>query len=122
MIENDLVECVIGLGPNLFYNSPMESCLLISITNKPEVRKDKILFINAVKELVISDGYFVWEIPDCERSLSMLDFTTIWEEHIHYFTSFTFKQMLENSGFNIIHYESVPYPLENSLTELHVLE
>jgi type I restriction enzyme M protein len=51
MIENDLVECVIGLGPNLFYNSPMEACLLISNTNKPEERKDKILFINAVKEV-----------------------------------------------------------------------
>ena len=30
MIEQDLVECVIGLGPNLFYNSPMEACLLIT--------------------------------------------------------------------------------------------
>ena len=30
MIEEDLVECVIGLGPNLFYNSPMEACLLIT--------------------------------------------------------------------------------------------
>lgn len=51
MIENDLVECVIGLGPNLFYNSPMEACLLISNTNKPEERKNNILFINAVKEV-----------------------------------------------------------------------
>ncbi len=51
MIEQDLVECVIGLGPNLFYNSPMEACLLISNTNKPEERKNKILFINAVKEV-----------------------------------------------------------------------
>jgi len=51
MIKSDLVECVIGLGPNLFYNSPMEACLLISNTNKPEERKDKILFINAVKEV-----------------------------------------------------------------------
>ena len=51
MIENDLVECVIGLGPNLFYNSPMEACLLISNTNKPGERKNKILFINAVKEV-----------------------------------------------------------------------
>jgi len=51
MIESDIVECVIGLGPNLFYNSPMEACLLISNTNKPSDRKDKILFINAVKEV-----------------------------------------------------------------------
>ncbi|MCB0630414.1 MAG: N-6 DNA methylase, partial [Lewinella sp.] len=51
MIEQDLVECVIGLGPNLFYNSPMEACLLITTTNKAAQKKGKILFINAVKEV-----------------------------------------------------------------------
>jgi len=51
MIEQDLVECVIGLGPNLFYNSPMEACLLVTTTNKAEHKKGKILFINAVKEV-----------------------------------------------------------------------
>lgn len=51
MIVEDLVECVIGLGPNLFYNSPMEACLLITTTKKKKERKGKILFINAVHEV-----------------------------------------------------------------------
>ncbi len=51
MIKDDLVECVIGLGPNLFYNSPMEACLLITNNNKPEERLGKVLFINALKEV-----------------------------------------------------------------------
>jgi type I restriction enzyme M protein len=51
MIEQDLVECVIGLGPNLFYNSPMEACLLITRTNKEPHKKGKILFINAVNDV-----------------------------------------------------------------------
>lgn len=51
IIEEDLVECVIGLGPNLFYNSPMEACLLITKTNKGKAEKGKILFINAVDEV-----------------------------------------------------------------------
>jgi type I restriction enzyme M protein len=51
MIEEDLVECVIGLGPNLFYNSPMEACLLITKTNKSKDRQGKVLIINAVKEV-----------------------------------------------------------------------
>ena len=46
-----MVECVIGLGPNLFYNSPMEACLLITNTNKADEKKRKILFINAVNEV-----------------------------------------------------------------------
>ena len=51
MIEDDLVEAVIGLGPNLFYNSPMEACLLITSTNKSKIRKGKVLIINAIKEV-----------------------------------------------------------------------
>ena len=51
MIESDCVDCVIGLGANLFYNSPMEACLLICRTRKPAERKGKILFINAVDEV-----------------------------------------------------------------------
>lgn len=51
MIASDVVDCVIGLGANLFYNSPMEACLLICRTQKPAVRQGKILFINAVDEV-----------------------------------------------------------------------
>jgi len=51
MIEEDLVECVIGLGPNLFYNSPMEACLLITKTKKEKNKQGKVLIINAVKEV-----------------------------------------------------------------------
>jgi type I restriction enzyme M protein len=51
MIEEDLVECVISLGPNLFYNSSMMSCLLISNNNKRPERKGKILFVQAVNEV-----------------------------------------------------------------------
>lgn len=51
LIEADLIECVLGLGPNLFYNSPMEACVVICRTRKPADRKGKILFINAIKEV-----------------------------------------------------------------------
>ena len=51
LIEMDLVECVIGLGPNLFFNSPMEACIVICRTQKPVERRGKILFINAVDEV-----------------------------------------------------------------------
>jgi len=44
-IASDRIEAVIGLGRNLFYNSGMESCLVISKTNKTHL--GKVLFINA---------------------------------------------------------------------------
>jgi len=51
MIEADVVEAVIGLGPNLFYNSPMEACILICNKGKKKDRQGSILFINAVNEV-----------------------------------------------------------------------
>lgn len=51
LVKGDYVECIIGLGPNLFYNSPMEACIMICrITKRPE-RRGQVLFINAVNEV-----------------------------------------------------------------------
>jgi type I restriction enzyme M protein len=51
MIDADVIEAVIGLGPNLFYNSPMEACVVICRAGKPKAHEGKILFINAVNEV-----------------------------------------------------------------------
>ena len=51
LVRRDLVECVLGLGPGLFYNSPMEACVVICRTQKPKARRGKVLFIDAVNEL-----------------------------------------------------------------------
>lgn len=51
MIEADMVDAVIGLGKNLFYNSSMESCLLVCRMKKPKERKGKIIFIDAKDEI-----------------------------------------------------------------------
>lgn len=51
LIEADFVDCVVGLGKNLFYNSPMEACIVICRNQKPVDRKNKVLFIDAVNEV-----------------------------------------------------------------------
>lgn len=51
LVEADLVDCVLGLGPNLFYNSPMEACVVICRTNKPPQRRGRVLLIDAVNEV-----------------------------------------------------------------------
>jgi type I restriction enzyme M protein len=51
LVEADVLEAVIGLGPNLFYNSPMEACIVVCRAYKPPERRDKVLFINAVDEV-----------------------------------------------------------------------
>ncbi len=51
MVAEDVIEAVIGLGPNLFYNSPMEACIVICRSRKPADRAGKVLLIDAVKEV-----------------------------------------------------------------------
>lgn len=51
LIERDLVDCVLGLGPNLFYNSPMEACVVVCRTRKPPKRRGRVLFLDAVREV-----------------------------------------------------------------------
>ena len=52
LIESDIVDCVIGLGANLFYNSGMEACVVVCSKNKPDERKGKVLFINGLEQVI----------------------------------------------------------------------
>jgi len=72
-------------------------------------------FIKAIRLLINVNGYIVWEVPDCERAFMSGDCTVVWEEHIYYFTKFTFRQLIKQEGFEIVDYYSVSYPLENSI-------
>jgi type I restriction enzyme M protein len=51
LVKSDLLECVLGLGAGLFYNSPMEAVVVTLRANKPPEHRGKVLFINAVKEV-----------------------------------------------------------------------
>ena len=52
IIEDDLLDAVIGLGPNLFYGTGIPAAILIlrAKESKPSERQGKVLFINADRE------------------------------------------------------------------------
>ena len=52
IIEDDLLDTVIGLGPNLFYGTGIPAAILIlrARGSKPQERVGKVLFINADRE------------------------------------------------------------------------
>ena len=70
LIKSDLIESVIGIGPNLFYNSPMEACILICNKRKPNLLENKILFINALKEITRKNGESYLENEHIEKIAS----------------------------------------------------
>ena len=46
LLQRDLLETVIGLGPNLFYGTGISACILIFRLNKVSKKKDKVHFID----------------------------------------------------------------------------
>ena len=50
VVEKYLIECLILLPEKLFYNTGASGIIMIFNKNKPKERREKILFINAVKE------------------------------------------------------------------------
>lgn len=51
LIKLDYLDCVIGLGPNLFFNASMEACIIICRKKKSGERRGKVLFIDAKDEV-----------------------------------------------------------------------
>lgn len=70
LVELDLLECILGLGPNLFYNSPMEACIVVCRTRKPVERQRRILFIDAVHEVARERAQGFLKSEHQERILS----------------------------------------------------
>lgn len=50
LLEMDVLEAVIGLGPNLFYGTGLAACILILRETKPKAHRKKVLFIDANRE------------------------------------------------------------------------
>ena len=46
-LEKDLVECVIGMAPNLFYGTGLAPCIIILRAKKSTERAEKVLMINS---------------------------------------------------------------------------
>ena len=50
LLNMDLLEAVIGLGPNLFYGTGLAACILVFRQKKAKDRKNKVLIVDASKE------------------------------------------------------------------------
>ena len=68
--------------------------------------------------LTAPGGYLVFEVPDAGRALERLDYSTVWEEHVFYFTPATLRNCLALTGFDLVSFRSFPYTLEDSLVAI----
>lgn len=53
LLGMDLIEAVIGLGPNLFYGTGLAACILVLRQRKVKERRNKVLIIDASNQLKV---------------------------------------------------------------------
>jgi type I restriction enzyme M protein len=82
LIENDMLEAVIGLAPNLFYGTTIPACLLFFRATKDKARKKHVLFMDGSKrftkgknqnELSISDVEDLYSVYESNGKTEKLD-------------------------------------------------
>lgn len=60
-------------------------------------------------------SYFILEVPDSEQTFADLDFGTIWEEHVCYFTEYTLGRAFAPFQTDLLEIVRYPYTLEDCL-------
>jgi type I restriction enzyme M protein len=92
LIENDLLEAVIGLGPSIFYGTQLAACILVFRQQKTKARKKKVIFIDASNQIRVGraqnflekdhvEKIFKWykEYKDVTGFISVVNFEMIKE-------------------------------------------
>jgi type I restriction enzyme M protein len=110
LIEADLVECVLGLGPGLFYNSPMEATVIICRNRKSKSRKRRIIFIDAVAEFARERAQSFLR-PDHQQRI--LDAYRAFANIPGFATIASMDEVLANDGnLSIARYVKKPRPIK----------
>lgn len=71
-LNDDIIEAVIGLGPQLFYGTSIPACILVlrPLGSKPKDREGKVLFINADRDYREGRAQNYLELEHIEKIVS----------------------------------------------------
>lgn len=67
LLEQDLLETVIGLGPNIFYGTQLAACVMVFKQNKSAERKGKVLFIDGSEQVRVGRAQNFLEQPHVKQ-------------------------------------------------------
>jgi len=73
IVEDDIIEAIIGLPPKLFYNTGIPACVVAINKNKPEHLRNKILFINADRDYGEGRNQNYLRPEDIEKIVTVFD-------------------------------------------------
>jgi hypothetical protein len=76
---------------------------VIIIRHVLEHAHDPRAVMEGLRRLVKASGFVVFEVPDCQQLMAEKDYTSLWEEHVSYFTMQTFVHLLKTNGWGVQH-------------------
>ncbi|WP_276250566.1 type I restriction-modification system subunit M [Haloarcula rara] len=82
ILEEDLVEAVIALPENLFYNTSSSACILILNKDKPEELEGKVQFIYAEDQTLRESGVQVFEELSNQNELTKAGLDYLAQTHL----------------------------------------
>ncbi|MFC5719566.1 N-6 DNA methylase [Streptomyces gamaensis] len=101
LVEDNLLEAVIGLAPNLFYGTGIPACVLVlrSPGRKVQARQDHVLFINADREFHAERAQNVLLPEHVEKIVST--FHAVGKEEVERFSRLVSKKDIAKNGYNL---------------------
>lgn len=67
LLKKDLLEAVIGLGPNIFYGTQLAACVLVFKQQKEKSKQGKVLFIDGSKQVRVGRAQNFLEPQDVQQ-------------------------------------------------------
>lgn len=109
LLEMDLLEAVIGLGPNIFYGTQLAACILVFKKQKDKTKKNKILFVDASGEIRVGRAQNFLEKENVQQ---IYDWYLSFKDVENYVKVVDMKQIIEND-YNL----NIPLYIEKTIQD-----
>jgi len=93
LLKQDLLEAVIGLGPNIFYGTQLAACVMVFRQIKSAGKKGKVIFIDGSEQVRVGR---VQNFLEAENVKQLFDWYTTFEDVENYVKVSTLEEIAEN--------------------------
>jgi type I restriction enzyme M protein len=93
LLKQDLLEAVIGLGPNIFYGTQLAACVMVFRQIKSAGKKGKVLFIDGSEQVRVGRAQ---NFLEAENVKQLFDWYTAFEDVENYVKVTTLEEIAEN--------------------------
>ncbi|GGG15476.1 DNA methylase [Dokdonia pacifica] len=97
LLEDDLLEAVIGLGSNIFYGTQLAACVMVFKQNKETSKKNKVLFIDGSDQVRIGRAQNYLETSHVNQ---LFDWYATYQDVENYVKVASIDEIIEND-FNL---------------------